>query len=278
MDETILTGRGLINDLIRTLTAAAVHMDNLLLNFDKNISEYDDALQADEQLGRALEFLFELRSIYLYNINYSINNKHIRNNINNKTNILNNFLTAINLSVDFIVKYHNKIEIGFIVNNIINAIDMIKPLITKYYNAQSTKLFKVSSAIINDSISCKESTPNKSIMLVEDEKCVREIINYALYNSGYIVINCATGKEAISIFKKYKGQFLLLIVDMRLPDINGFDLCKQFILKKPNTKILFTSGYADKEVVKRIIDFGDCQFLGKPFKLDVLLSIIKTFI
>lgn len=57
--------RGLINDLTRTLAASLIHLDDLLLDLDKNSSFIDHAVLLDQQLGRALEFFLEMRADYL---------------------------------------------------------------------------------------------------------------------------------------------------------------------------------------------------------------------
>jgi len=113
-------------------------------------------------------------------------------------------------------------------------------------------------------------------MLVEDQYCIIDIINDFLTKKGYNVYSCTTGVEAISIFEEHDGNFFLLIVDVCLPDINGYDLCKQFMLKKPDMKILFTSGSESDIITKGINDFRECLFLSKPFKLDTLLSMINN--
>jgi len=276
MDEKFPSLRGLINDLVRTITAAIVHMDDLLLNFDRNLEEFDDALLADEQLSMALEYLLELRSLYIFQTEYgNINKKQDNIIIQNRTNLLNNFLTAINLSTDFLLKYHDKTKHKKIVKNIMDSINIIKPLFNEYYNEYATKFLKKYSLKIKETDPIKKLRLNRKIMLVEDHYSLCNIINRALTKHGYIVINCATGKEAIALFKAHDGNFFLLIVDLCLPDINGCDLCRQFILKKPDIKILFTSGCDIDNVTKQINEFKDCSFLRKPFRLDTLLTIVN---
>ena len=188
--------------------------------------------------------------------------------------MLNNFLTAINISTDFLLISNDKTIKSKLVNNILNSIDIIKPLINEYYKQPSSKI--INKYTYNKILSKNIMKYNKKIMLVEDQYCLIEIINEALTKNGHTVFNCTTGKEAISIFEKHDGNFSLLIVDVCLPDINGYDLCRQFILKKPDIKILFTSGSESDIITKGIIDFRDCLFLSKPFRLDDLLSIINN--
>lgn len=70
MDELLFIIRELINDLTRTLSSAMVHLDDLLLRINMNSDEYDDALMATDQLGRAFELFIELRWNYFLWINH----------------------------------------------------------------------------------------------------------------------------------------------------------------------------------------------------------------
>jgi len=276
MDEKYPSPRGLINDLVRTITAAIVHMDDMLLNFDNNLQEYDDAMLADEQLSMALRYVIELRSLIIGKTEYG--NKNKDQNIiviNNKINLVNNFLTAINISTDFLLKSDDKTIKNKIVKNILNSIDMIKPLINEYYKEPFIKLMKKNT--YNNKLSRNLIRHNNKIMLIEDQYTIINIINNVLTKKGYTVYSCTTGEKAISIFEEHNGNFFLLIVDVCLPDINGYDLCRQFKLKKQDIKILFTSGSHSDIITKGINDFRGCLFLSKPFKLGTLLSMINNF-
>jgi CheY-like chemotaxis protein len=275
MDEKYPSPRGLINDLVRTITAAIVHMDDMLLNSDRNLEEFDDAILADEQLCMALRYLIELRSLIIGQTEYEHKDK--KQNlivIQDKINLLNNFLTAINISIDFLLKSNDKTIKSKIAKNILNSIDIIKPLINEYYQEPAIKIMK--KYIFKKTEAKNIIRHNKKIMLVEDQYCIIDIIHDFLTKNGYIVYNCKTGEEAISLFEEHGGNFFLLIVDVCLPDINGYDLCRQFALKKPDIKILFTSGSESDIITKGIIDFRDSLFLSKPFRLDALLSIINN--
>jgi CheY-like chemotaxis protein len=267
--------RGLINDLVRTITAAIVHMDDMLLNLDRNLEEFDDAILADQQLCMALGYLIELRSLIIGQTEYEDKDKnHNLIVINDKINLLNNFLTAINISTDYLLKSNDKTIKNKIVKNISDSINIIKPLINEYYKEPSIKIMKKYSP--NKIYSKNIMRYNKKIMLVEDQYCLIDIINDVLTKKGYTVYNCTTGEKAISLFEEHDGNFFLLIVDVCLPDINGYDLCRQFRLKKPDIKILFTSGSESDIIIKGINDFRECLFLSKPFRLDTLLSIINN--
>jgi len=275
MYEKYPTTRGLINDLVRSLTAAIVHMDDMLLNLDKNLEEYFDAFLADEQLSMALRYLIELRSLIINQTEYQ--NKAKKHNliiIQEKINLLNNFLTAIIISTDLSLISHGKTIKGKIAKNILNSIDIIKPLINDYYREPDRKINKKYNFQKDNAKDFIRH--NKKIMLVEDQYCILDIIGNFLSKNGYIVYNCKTGEEAIAIFEQHDGNFFLLIVDVFLPDINGYDLCRKFILKKPDIKILFTSGSESDIITKGINAFRDCLFLSKPFKLNTLLSMVNN--
>jgi len=276
MDGKYPSPRGLINDLVRTITAAIVHMDDLLLNLYNNLQGYDDAVLADEQLSMALGYLIELRSLFIDPIEKDQNNKnHNKIDTRDKVNLLNNFRTAINISIELLQMHDNKNIYNKIIKNILDSADIIYPLFKDYYKEPS------SYTLINNNLTTNEpvisyNKANNNIMLVDDQSCLLDVINEYLTTHGYNVFSCKTGEEAISLFRAYNGNFFLLIVDVCLPDINGYDLCRQFLFKKHDTKILFISGYDCDIVAKDIIGFKDCLFLTKPFRLETLLTIIKN--
>ena len=159
--------RGLINDLVRTLTAAIVHVDDMLLNLDRNLEEYDDAILADEQLSMALGYLIELRSLIIGEREYEKKDKNQNLFImNDKINLLNNLLTYINLSIDLLLECTDETVKSNIAKNIINSIDIIKRSINEYYKEPSIKIMKKNAP--NKTLLKNIMRNNKKIMLVEE--------------------------------------------------------------------------------------------------------------
>jgi CheY-like chemotaxis protein len=272
MEAKYPTPRGLINDLIRTITAAIVHMDDLFLNLDRNLEQFDDALLADQQLSMALGYLIELRSFYIDPIEQEQNNKnHNKNDTRDKLNLVNDFRTAIDIIIESLQMDYNNNIYNNININILDAVDIIDQIFKESHKKPSTYK-SMNNNLRTNEINVSYNKEKNNIMLIGDQLCLLDDI---LSNHGYNVISCKTGIEAISLFKAHNGNFFLVIIDMCLPDISGHDLCRQFLSKNHDIKILFISGYDCVIVAKEIIDFKDCLILTKPFRLETLLKIIK---
>ncbi len=124
-------------------------------------------------------------------------------------------------------------------------------------------------------------TPNEvnkgheTIFVVEDEPGVQNIVREILELNGYNVITASDGIDAQSVFKKFAKKIDLLLTDIILPNINGYDLSKSLIKISPKIKVIYMSGYTDDVIGKHgILESGE-YFLQKPFTPDILLDKIK---
>jgi CheY-like chemotaxis protein len=124
----------------------------------------------------------------------------------------------------------------------------------------------------------KKTNVNNKILLVEDDKGVMDFISTVLNKYKYTVDGCSKGEKALAIFERDKAKFGLCIVDVGLPDIEGPDLVKRFLLQKPNINILFTSGYNEAKLKEHFDLIGQYQILIKPFRLEELLNKVRSII
>lgn len=113
------------------------------------------------------------------------------------------------------------------------------------------------------------------ILIVEDEKNIRESSKIALKRYGYSVSTAKNANEAIRIFEEKNGNFDILVSDIILPDKNGIDLAEELSLKNPNLTILLSSGHIKSKSQWQDIIGKDFPILQKPFSLNELLCFIK---
>ena len=109
-----------------------------------------------------------------------------------------------------------------------------------------------------------------TILLIEDESAVIEMLRKLLERLGYHVIEAQTGKEAIRLARAFDGDIDLAILDVFLPDMNGnkiYPLLKEF---RPDLKVLVFSGYSLDGPAQEILDAGAHGFLQKPVSIEVL--------
>ena len=114
---------------------------------------------------------------------------------------------------------------------------------------------------------------NKDVLFVDDEKMVLEVGSLMLQKLGYSVLTASNGDEAIEIIKNKK--IALVILDMRMPDMNGFDIYSKLKNINPNVKILLASGYVGDYSEEDIFNSGFDGFVQKPFNLKQLSEKIE---
>ena len=115
---------------------------------------------------------------------------------------------------------------------------------------------------------------NTQILLVEDNIAIAKGIIYALDNANFQVTLASTITEAL---KKIKyNSYALAIIDIMLPDGNGFDLC-QIIKENSETKVLFLTAKDEEEDILKGLLLGD-EYLTKPFRINELILRIKNLL
>jgi two-component system cell cycle sensor histidine kinase/response regulator CckA len=105
----------------------------------------------------------------------------------------------------------------------------------------------------------------ESILLVEDEDGIRELLKEILVDKGYTVLTARDGVEALQISADYDGLIHLLLTDVVMPKMNGKQVATQLLNKRNEMRVLFMSGYTSETIVNRgVLDEG-IEFLEKPF-------------
>ncbi len=114
----------------------------------------------------------------------------------------------------------------------------------------------------------------ETVLLVEDEQAVRAIIARVLRRQGYNVLEAATPGAAIDAFDRHAGEIDLLLTDVVMPEMNGPALAQRLVAARPELRVLFISGYADKLLP---LDRGsvNVSFLGKPFHASELAAKVR---
>ncbi len=139
---------------------------------------------------------------------------------------------------------------------------------------------------INDEVTVlKEDTKietnlngNETILLVEDEQAVRELIVKILEIYGYRVIEANNGVDALEIFKTLPENISLLITDIVMPRMNGRDLAEKIKKINPEVQVLYSSGYSDdREMMPGMLE-KDVSFINKPFTPEELGERVRQLL
>jgi PAS domain S-box-containing protein len=120
----------------------------------------------------------------------------------------------------------------------------------------------------------QRATGTATVLLVEDEQAVRELVRIILERAGYSVMEAANADEAETLFAAM-GAVDLLLTDVVMPGRSGFELFNRLHAKLPSLRVLFISGYTDYAMVDAAIVDGDLAFLEKPFSAEGLVAKVR---
>ncbi|MBI4167188.1 MAG: CHASE3 domain-containing protein [Acidobacteria bacterium] len=117
-----------------------------------------------------------------------------------------------------------------------------------------------------------------TILLVEDEPGVRRLARRVLESRGYTVLEAGRGDEALQVSERHEGAIHLLLTDVIMPGMSGRELADRLGPKRPETKLLFMSGYTDESVLHHGVLESGIAFVQKPFTPDTLAQKVREML
>ncbi len=117
---------------------------------------------------------------------------------------------------------------------------------------------------------------DETILIVEDEPALRELVQEILEKKGYRVLEASTGVEALKVWDLHKDDIDLLLTDMMMPEgVSGRDLAERVLQDRADLKVLYSSGYS-LDVVANDPTFREgLNFLQKPYDPDTLAHMVR---
>lgn len=115
-----------------------------------------------------------------------------------------------------------------------------------------------------------------NILIAEDDQDIRELIVLTLEFSGYNVVSAEDGAAAVKAAQVHQGEFDLILMDVRMPHMTGYEACrrlKEMDLTK-HIPIVFLSAKGQEAEVQTGLDAGAEQYILKPFAPDDLIKIV----
>ena len=136
---------------------------------------------------------------------------------------------------------------------------------------------RVTPASENTSARASEVMPTgtETILLAEDDDAVRTLGRRILERCGYHVLQAADGAEALRHAHEYAGPIDLLVSDVVMPHLGGRQLAEAVLALRPQTRVLFVSGYTDDEVLLHGVVHADVAMLQKPYSLVTLAQMVR---
>lgn len=105
----------------------------------------------------------------------------------------------------------------------------------------------------------------ETILLVEDEEAVRNLIRSVLQAGGYTILEAHDGQQALDLIEQHRGPLHLLITDLVMPRLSGRQVADHLVVLRPNARVLFMSGYTEEAVTRHKIRELNVAFFQKPF-------------
>ena len=115
-----------------------------------------------------------------------------------------------------------------------------------------------------------------TILVVDDQKGIRNLITEALQEENYRVFSAGGGIEALAFLQKIKPD--LIILDMKLPGMNGLEINKEVALLNPKIPVVLMTAYGEISLINKLKEHGIKYFLPKPFDVADLKKLVSSIL
>lgn len=132
---------------------------------------------------------------------------------------------------------------------------------------------EVSKPIIQTSKNIADGT--ETILLIEDEEMIMEMMQEILVSNGYRVLTAADGQQGIEMYQSHEKEIAVVLSDLGLPVINGQEVFRRIRQINPGAKIILASGYIDPELKSEMCKAGASHFIQKPYSSNEVLQKIR---
>ncbi len=116
---------------------------------------------------------------------------------------------------------------------------------------------------------------SETILLVEDEESVRQLVRDTLASKGYKVLEADSGEAGLAVAEKHAGQIDLIITDVMMPGMSGREMVNKLNQSRPAARVLYLSGYTEDAIVSEGKFESGTAFLQKPFSLQSLSKKVR---
>jgi PAS domain S-box-containing protein len=116
---------------------------------------------------------------------------------------------------------------------------------------------------------------NETILLVDDEDYLRDLVERLLAKFGYSVLTAPDGETAVQIYREHGMRISLVILDLIMPGMGGISCLKQILRENPLAKVIIASGHSVDGSTKNELESKTKGFISKPFELNQMLSMVR---
>ena len=120
--------------------------------------------------------------------------------------------------------------------------------------------------------------PGETVLVVEDEGQLRELLRTRLTSQGYVTLAATDGREALEIASRHPGRIDVLLTDVVMPNLSGPELARRFRERFPEAIVLFMSGYAEEAVAQQGAPVDGALIIEKPHGLESVTALIRSLL
>jgi two-component system cell cycle sensor histidine kinase/response regulator CckA len=118
----------------------------------------------------------------------------------------------------------------------------------------------------------------ETVLLVDDEIAIQEIASRAFHRMGYTLVSANTGEEAVRVYETLKTKIDLVILDLSMPGMGGYQCLKKLLAINPGVKVLIASGYSAEATIDDCMALGAMGYIQKPYQMNHLFSDIRNIL
>jgi two-component system cell cycle sensor histidine kinase/response regulator CckA len=114
-----------------------------------------------------------------------------------------------------------------------------------------------------------------TVLVVDDDEAVRELMIAGLQRAGFDVLQAADGREGIAAFEQHRDEIRAVFLDRTMPNVSGEEAFEAIRSIDPDAHVVLVSGYSEKQAAERFANRGLVGFLQKPFRLEALIKKLR---
>ena len=130
----------------------------------------------------------------------------------------------------------------------------------------------------SDGAGASATVGSETILLVEDEEEVRQLVAAMLEGLGYTILQARTGLDGLRVAETYTRPIHLVLADVVMPEMNGPHMVRQILVSHPEARVIYMSGYTDSGAVRQVLSEPDSVLLQKPVSPGVLARRIREML